>query len=94
MAATLDATFFESRLTEKFRVDEGPIELTLVECQRLKAHPGTIRDPFSVIFLGPVESLLPQRTYELRNEGTSPLAIFLVPVGRNADGFLYQAIFN
>jgi hypothetical protein len=94
MDVQLDIAFFESRLNSRFQVTEGPVELTLVECKSLPAHKGSIREPFSLTFRGPVEVFLPQRMYELRNEQTEPVAIFLVPVGRDAAGFLYEAIFN
>ena len=94
MDATLDRTFFESRLHERFQVGEGPAEVELVECNRLKSHAEEKREPFSLVFRGPAEPFLPQRTYVLRNERTEPVEVFLVPVGRDAAGFLYEAVFN
>jgi len=92
MDAALDFGFFESRLNDSFQVLESPVELMLAECRRLPAH--ALREPFSLIFRGPAECFLPQQIYHLRNERTEPIGIFLVPVGRDAGGFQYEAIFN
>jgi hypothetical protein len=92
MDAALDFGFFESRLNDRFQVSESPIELTLAECRRLPPH--ALREPFSLIFKGPAECFLPQQIYYLRNARTEPIGIFLVPVGRDADGYQYEAIFN
>ena len=48
---------------------------------------------FSLLFRGPLEPLLPQGIYTLRNEG-DPIDIFLVPVGQDRGGTRYEAIFN
>ena len=94
MADTLDRTFFESHLREDFQVDGGPIALKLVECNRMKSQSGELREPFSLLFRGPAESMLPQRSYALSNERTGQIEIFLVPVARDAAGVTYEAVFN
>ena len=90
----LDRAFFESRIEQTFQVGEGPIEVKLVECNRLKSHPGGLREPFALLFRGALNPFLSQRTYPLQNDGTAPIEIFLVPVARDADGILYEAVFN
>lgn len=90
----LDRTFFQSCLDEVFRVDDGPVELKLIECTGLTSHAGEFREPFSLLFRGPVEPVLAQKIYTLHNERTGPLDIFLVPVERDAAGLKYQAVFN
>lgn len=49
---------------------------------------------FSLLFRGPAQPVLPQATYTLEHAAAGALAIFLVPVGRDAQGVQYQAIFN
>ena len=93
MDITLDRAFFQSRLHQNFQC-EGSVEIQLVQCNSLKAHAGAMREPFSLIFRGPAATFLPQKTYELKNAETEPVAVFLVPVGRDAEGFLYEAVFN
>ena len=49
---------------------------------------------FSLMFRSPAQPILPQATYTLEHAVLGALAIFLVPVGRDAAGAQYQAIFN
>lgn len=49
---------------------------------------------FSLMFRGPVQPMLEQATYTLEHPVLGALAIFLVPIGRNAQGVQYQALFN
>jgi hypothetical protein len=94
VADPLDRRFFEPYLETQFQVAGGPIALQLVECKRMKSYPGEPREPFSLLFRGPAEPMLPQKSYALSNEHTGPIEIFLVPVGRDAAGLLYEAVFN
>ena len=53
------------------------------------------RTPFSLYFSGSGEICLPQRIYRLRHEAFGePLDIFLVPIKREGDGFIYEAVFT
>jgi hypothetical protein len=65
--------------------DMPAISLSLTEAQALKPSglPG-IRPPFSLIFVGRDSRVLPQRLYRLEP----------APVGRDAQGVRYQAVFN
>ncbi|SRR5579885_2589998 len=76
--------------------DVPPIPLTLTQAQPLPAHSGLpgVRPPFSLMFLGKDPRVLPQRLYRLRHAALGPLTIFLVPVGKDAQGVSYQATFN
>lgn len=49
---------------------------------------------FSLMFRGPARPVLQQATHTLEHAVLGTLAIFLVPVGRDAQGVQYQAIFN
>ncbi len=89
--------FFE-RVGEGFRVPfaDGAIEITLVEVTNLARadHAGPTRAPFSLIFRGPISPVMPQRTYPLEHPALGRLDIFLVPIGPDASGMRYEAIFN
>jgi len=75
-----NAQKIELRLTRAARVMES-------EAARLN------RTAFSLYFLGPV--LLPQQIYRLTHDGFSdPLDLFLVPIGKEAAGFNYEAVFT
>ena len=69
------------------------VMLTLVEAVGLDQQAPDERR-FSLMFRGPAHAPLQQGTYTLEHSATGALAIFLVPVGRAADGIHYQAIFN
>ncbi len=87
---------FVPRLGEVFRVlvDEGSelaMELVSVEPYRERAQGR--RAPFSLVFLGPSEPLLPQRIYRFRHEELGAFDIFVVPIGRDEAGVRYEAVF-
>ncbi len=90
---------FADKVGQDFRLSEPglpPIRFKLKETEALAAprFPSGTRSPFSLIFLAPNACLLPQRLYRLDHEKMGALTIFLVPIGRNADGVSYQALFN
>jgi len=52
------------------------------------------QEMFSVVFHGPLDTLLPQRMYRMENERMGVIELFIVPIGQNADGYAYEAVFN
>jgi len=52
------------------------------------------RDAFSIFFRGPLEVMLPQRMYDLVGESDRLPHLFIVPVGRDAQGYEYEAVFT
>lgn len=89
---------FASRLNEGFAVDVGGdrTTFTLVEARPLPARDvnGMQRAPFSLLFHHASAVIFPQRIYQMENPRMGGFGIFLVPVARNQDGFIYQAVFN
>jgi hypothetical protein len=79
------------------RPEGESVELRLIEARPLErqAGDGAEREPFSLIFLGPVHPALEQRIHALAHPTLGPLEIFLVPIGpaRDRPGLRYQAIF-
>ena len=51
-------------------------------------------EAFSLIFHGPTEPFLPQRTRKMIYPALGEFELFLVPVARDKDGFQYEAVFN
>ncbi len=49
---------------------------------------------FSLLFQGPPDAPVAQGTYKLQHDELGNLDMFLVPVGKNAHGIEYEAIFN
>jgi len=76
-----------------YRVDgeAGPLELTLETAAELPSS-GRAEGSFRLEFRGPFEPILPQGTYRFVRDGQS-VDIFVVPVGRDAKGTLYEAVF-
>ncbi|MBB2488239.1 hypothetical protein H5407_23675, partial [Mitsuaria sp. WAJ17] len=52
------------------------------------------RQPFSLLFEGPPQPVLPQRIYRISHPQLDAMEIFLVPVGRSESATQYEAIFN
>jgi hypothetical protein len=75
------------------------VEFELIEAQSLPAHArpdgqANPRESFSLVFRGPPGPALPQRLYALEEESLGKLEIFLVPIGPDASGQRYEAVFN
>jgi hypothetical protein len=77
-------------------VAEAPIEMRLIEARSLTAAEGAgdRRQPFGLVFRGPLEPALPQRIYRLDQEALGSCELFLVPIRRDAEGMEYEAIFT
>ncbi|MDL2718602.1 MAG: hypothetical protein PT977_12685 [Acidobacteriota bacterium] len=88
---------FVPRVGETFRVEEAGVDLVLAEAVDLSVRggsPGPRRAPFSLLFRGPKQPVLPQRIWALANEAIGGIDIFLVAIGPDADGVRYEAVFN
>ncbi len=89
---------FAGRLNEAFVVSLGTstVEMTLV--QATKGQPrdweGVRKEPFLLVFKCGSQVILPQKLYPFQNPSFGKMEIFIVPVGRDRDGIVYQAVFN
>lgn len=54
---------------------------------------GQERVQFSLVFRGPADPMLTQGTYAVTHEALGEQDLFLVPLGRDADGVRYEAAF-
>jgi hypothetical protein len=89
---------FADRLGEPLRIrttDAHVVEVRLVEASALGDPfvPGG-RAPFSLVFRGPAEQILPQTTYRIEHEAIGSFELFLVPLQPDGDGARYQAVFT
>ncbi|QEE23078.1 hypothetical protein CS053_00140 [Rhodanobacter glycinis] len=96
---TMTLEHFAGRLNESFAVDTGagPAPFVLVEARPLPpvaGFHGTLRAPFSLLFRHEAAVLFPQKVYPMTHAALGQFGIFLVPVARDRDGFIYQAVFN
>jgi hypothetical protein len=80
-------TKFRARLEEAHM-----LELELIEVNEIPSPP--TQEQFSLIFCGPVDAPLQQRTYELDHDELESSALLLVPVGSTPAGLFYEAFFN
>jgi hypothetical protein len=92
---TLD--HFSGCVNETFTaaLNEGEIEFVLVEARAIEQRmANAMRAPFSLLFRNSALFLFPQQIYQMRHPKIGEVGIFLVPVAREREGFLYQALFN
>lgn len=68
------------------------IELQLIEVSPL--NTSRRQESFSLQFRGPGSPILNQQIHRLEHAALGVLEIFLVPVGRDAQGVCYEAVFN
>jgi hypothetical protein len=89
---------FEPHLNPTFALmlGEQAIDLTLTQITRppVRPYPGIMRDPFSLYFLSASQEVLPQGSYAFVHGGLGELEICIVPVGREPQGIVYEAVFN
>ena len=55
---------------------------------------GPPRTPFALLFRGPQAALLPQQIYAVEHDQLGAFDLFIVPVGPDAAGMRYEAIFT
>ncbi len=72
------------------------LELELIQVKPIGVFDPEVdaRQSFSVLFRGPLEPSLPQRLYRIDNATFGEQILFLVPVGPDERGMLYDATFN
>lgn len=78
-------------------VGEATVTMTLVSIEPYKTPQDRSREAFSLVFKSDSPVVLPQRIYQMSNRslpGAQKVGVFIVPIGRDADGVRYQAIFN
>jgi hypothetical protein len=95
VSETLTKEAFSENLNTTFRIpfqSGETAELELVEVVETMLTP--TQQQFSIFFRGPLEYLLPQGTYRMEHEKMGAIDIFIVPVGKEQDGFHYEAVFN
>lgn len=94
MFPTLSAEDFEPYQSTVF--DAEGVPLTLARVERLAPQPHAPRhDPFTLLFTGPVNEVVNQRTYRLGHIHLGVVEIFLVPIGAGPEGPVrYEAVFN
>ena len=78
------------------KLGEREVEIKLTEVRGYNPGPAEQKglERFSLLFHGPVDSFLPQQSFEMRHDAMGDLYLFLVPISRDDKGFQYEAVFN
>lgn len=93
---------FEPYLNQTFEIHYGNDEtlpVTLTEATIGQNASSTNENgepyyPFSLIFQSTITDYLPQATYRIGHDQLGTHDIFIVPLGPNAQGMRYQAVFS
>jgi hypothetical protein len=90
---------FAPHLGETFRIqaaDSEWAEMTLIEATALGQGTASegLRAPFSIVFRGPRDPVLPQGTYRVEHAAIGAFELFLVPIGPDGEGMRYEAVFG
>jgi Domain of unknown function (DUF6916) len=101
---TLTVDVFQPRVGETFRIRpraDSEIEAELIEARALAGGPvradggaSRRRVPFSLSFRTTLTVPLPQQIYRVTHDELGSYEIFLVPIGPDGKGMVYQAIFT
>ena len=100
--ATFTIDTFNNRVGQAFRIHAAPrhiADIELIEVTDLTDRAGAEvakweRAPFSLVFRGPSNLPLAQQTFRLEHSGIGAFDLFLVPLGPDAKGMRYEAIFT
>jgi hypothetical protein len=95
MGTYLNHADFVEHVNTTFRVlldSEDSVELKLTQLSELKVTPQQER--FSVTFRGPREPYLGQGTRHFIHDQIGEFDLFIVPIGMDDDGVIYDASFN
>ena len=93
--AELTRNDFDKHVGDEFVAtsDDGEkLVLRLQSAEQTGEGPEGHREPFSLVFHG--DAQLPQQTHSLEHEKLGELDIFLVPLGPDAEGMRYEAVFG
>jgi hypothetical protein len=99
MLDTFTIDTFTPHVGETFRVIvdekwEMAARLTSVKAWGDETAKGRPRQPFTLLFHGPADARIPQRMYVVQHTAMEPFELFLVPIGNDAEGSRYEAVFS
>lgn len=87
---------FSGFVGDGFRIDPGPgtpLDVELISVTVPDEGTGRGR-PFSIVFRGSGDVLLPQRIYRMEHDEIGSFELLLLPIGPDEKGLLYEAVFN
>lgn len=97
--STITLEDFEPCLGQTFHVpleNADGIELELIQVKPLGAadSKAQVRQSFSLLFRGPLQPMVGQQVLKFENSTLGELELFLVPIGPDDVGMLYDVTFN
>jgi len=95
--ATVTQEMFDAHRGETFVMRasaDAAVDVELLETEPLSTPAGAVRTSFLVRFRAADKRVLPQRIYALEHPVMGTMEIFLVPVGADAVGMRYDAVFS
>ena len=95
MPIHLTKTMFEQNLNTKFwlldeRAEPHPMDLI----ELTGGHSNPRQEQFALHFRGDPRQVFPQSIYPMKHDSIGDFELFLVPIGRDETGTLYEAVFN
>jgi hypothetical protein len=95
MAELLTAEDFRPHVDKIFRVQGGAHAFTLAEVATAASVEGISRQPFSLVFRGSPNNVLPEGVYTLEVDDGPSFELYVMPIHTPAqDRQDYQAAFN
>ena len=103
MTERIDQEKYAEHLNDVFRIsldDDSALDITLIEVNSAgsqstqHALDAGRPAPFSILFRGPAEPVLPQAIYQLSHAALGAQDLFLVPIGPDGEGMAYEAVFT
>ncbi len=88
---------FTPHVDKSFRFDDwhGTLRLVRIETPQHATTPDSPRPPFTLIFVGPREDILPEGMRTATPEGGPSFQFYIMPIHTPAPGRQeYQAVFN
>ena len=95
MLENLTSGSFAAHKNTAFRMSlpgGGTLRLDLVDVEERENSPKL--EQFSITFRGTATPVCPQQIYRLEHEKLGVMELFLVPLGPDGAGMLYQSCFN
>jgi hypothetical protein len=95
MAQEFRQAMFDECVHSEFEIIENSAAVCVLELTDVVERMKTpVQETFSLMFRGPLTLFVPQGIRTLKHGKLGELDIFLVPVGKEEDGFQYEAVFN
>jgi hypothetical protein len=86
---------FEQNVNTRFWLNHSEAGRSPVDLVEVKNAPSPPQyEAFSLFFRGDLQRMHPQRIYAVEHDALGMFDMFLVPVARESNGFLYEAVFN